>query len=67
MSRLVINRELSLSTVVITIFEALEDIGIDTESLTMDELFIIKRALFDGIAEVNAERELAEENETVKK
>jgi hypothetical protein len=62
MSRLVINRELSLSTVVITIFEALEVIGIDTESLTMDELFIIKRALFDGIAEVNAERELAEEN-----
>jgi hypothetical protein len=27
----------------------------------MDELFI-KRALFDGIADVNAERELAEEN-----
>ena len=67
MSRLVINRELSLSTVVITIFEALEDIGIDTESLTMDELFTIKRALFNGIADVNAERELAEENETVKK
>jgi hypothetical protein len=31
----------------------------------MDELFIIKRALFDGIADVNAER-LAEEK-TVKK
>jgi hypothetical protein len=62
MSRLEVNKELSLGMVVTTIFEALGAIGIDTESLTMDELFIIKRALFDGIADVNAERELAEEN-----
>jgi hypothetical protein len=60
MSRLEVNKELSLGMVVTTISKHWV-IGIDTESLTMDEF--IKRALFDGIADVNAEREQEEKQQ----